>query len=167
MTTGAPLPAPPTNPFTQRGMVRDPAKFFGRQAELQQISDLLAKMTSVSVVGERRIGKSSLLYHLVQTGASRVPGDVPLLYLDVHRVNTEPEFYARLLESLGTEGNCFADLARAVSGKRIVACLDEFEKVAGNAAFTVGFFDGLRSLAQENLALVTATQHSLADLCRR
>ena len=51
-------------------------------------------------------------------------------------------------------------------GKKVVACVDEFEKVADNADFSVAFFDGLRSLAQDNLALVTATQHSLADLCR-
>ncbi len=147
-------------------MIRNPEEFFGRKAELDQIFGLLTKMTSVSVVGEQRIGKSSLLYHVFQTGLARVPEGVQLLYLDVHRVNTEQEFYTLLLEKLGARGNTYSDLVKTVSGRKIVVCVDEFEKVAGNAAFTVGFFDGLRSLAQESFTLATATQYSLADLCR-
>ena len=54
----------PYNPFTNRGMITRENEFVGRERE---ISDILARVrngNSVSVVGERRIGKSSLLYHL-------------------------------------------------------------------------------------------------------
>jgi AAA+ ATPase superfamily predicted ATPase len=56
------------NPFFYGGMVTDPDKFFGREAELRTIFGRLSTTPSqcVSVVGERRIGKSSLLYHLTQ-----------------------------------------------------------------------------------------------------
>lgn len=49
------------NPFTNRGMITKENEFVGRERE---ISDILARIrngNSVSVVGERRIGKSSLL----------------------------------------------------------------------------------------------------------
>ncbi len=154
------------NPFTQRGAIRDPAQFFGRQAELNQIFSCIGKMQSVSVVGERRIGKSSLLHYICHTGRPHLPLGTRLIYLDVQRVKSEGDFYARMLNALGSQGSTFRDLENAVAEKQVVACLDEFEQVVGNEAFSVGFFDGLRSLAQDGLALVTATQHSLFELCR-
>ena len=59
------------NPFFFGGHITDPAKFVGRKAELRRIAALLetahtGQMQSVSIVGERRIGKSSLLFHLKQ-----------------------------------------------------------------------------------------------------
>ncbi len=60
------------NPFFFGGHVTDPDQFVGRKAELRRIASLLetahtGQMQSVSIVGERRIGKSSLLFHLKQT----------------------------------------------------------------------------------------------------
>lgn len=60
------------NPFTIRGALQRPEEFAGRAAELNDIITRLRSMQSCSVVGERRIGKSSLLYHLSQTGAQRI-----------------------------------------------------------------------------------------------
>lgn len=156
----------PPNPFLQRGVIHDPAHFFGRQTELHTIFDCIGKLQSVSVVGERRIGKSSLLHYVCSTGQGHLPPAARLIYLDVQRVRHEEDFYTRLLEKLGASGHTFRELENTIKGKSVVACLDEFEQVAGNEAFSVGFFDGMRSLAQGGLALVTATQHSLFDLCR-
>ena len=54
------------NPFTFGAMITDPQMFIGRAAEREQI---LARLNSShpqgsAVVGPRRVGKSSLLYHL-------------------------------------------------------------------------------------------------------
>ena len=59
-------------PFFFDGHITDPDQFVGRKAELRRIASLLetahtGQMQSVSIVGERRIGKSSLLFHLKQT----------------------------------------------------------------------------------------------------
>lgn len=94
------------------------------------------------------------------------PRGARLVYLDVQRVRHEADFYTRLLEEVGSRGSTFRDLESTLRGKQVVVCLDEFEQVAGNEAFSESFFDGLRSLAQDGLALVTASQHSLFDLCR-
>jgi hypothetical protein len=52
------------NPYTNRGMIRNPDDFFGRSLELQRAFSFISKLQSVSIVGDRRIGKSSMLYAL-------------------------------------------------------------------------------------------------------
>lgn len=56
------------NPFTCRGRIEDPNLFWGRSEEIRDIKTRLATMQNVSVVGERRIGKSSLLYYFFKKG---------------------------------------------------------------------------------------------------
>ena len=54
------------NPFTFGNPIRDPARFYGRVEDIRQIVNRLRSSAheSTSVVGERRIGKTSLLKHL-------------------------------------------------------------------------------------------------------
>ena len=54
------------NPFSYGNPIRDPARFHGRQAELRQIVNRLRSSAreSTSIVGERRIGKTSLLKYM-------------------------------------------------------------------------------------------------------
>lgn len=52
------------NPYATRTVIKNPDDFFGRKLSLINVFDLLSKLTSCSIVGPRRIGKSSLLYHL-------------------------------------------------------------------------------------------------------
>jgi ABC-type phosphate/phosphonate transport system ATPase subunit len=60
------------NPFQAGGRLRDPKHFVGRESELRQILSRVANMDSVSVVGPRRIGKSSILHHIVASGQQRL-----------------------------------------------------------------------------------------------
>ena len=155
------------NPYAERGMIRDRTAFFGRTRELSEILSRLFSMQSVSVVGERRIGKSSFLYHLTQTGSDQLGNDFLLRYLDLQSVLSSEEFYERACELLGAEGSTHRDLERAISGKKVGLCLDEFEQATGNPEFGADFFNVLRSFAGTGkLALVVATQHTLSDLYR-
>ena len=52
------------NPFFHRGAIRRAEDFVGREAEIAQTLGLLRNGQSVSLIGPRRIGKSSLLLHL-------------------------------------------------------------------------------------------------------
>ena len=54
------------NPFTFGNPISDPARFCGREREQRQIVNRLLSSAheSTSVVGERRIGKTSLLTYL-------------------------------------------------------------------------------------------------------
>lgn len=62
----------PANPFTNRSMIKQENEFVGRERELTDILARIRNGNPVSVIGERRIGKSSLLYHLYLTGYRRL-----------------------------------------------------------------------------------------------
>jgi hypothetical protein len=156
------------NPYAERGMIRDPKKFFGHKRELREIAAWLATMQSVSVVGDRRIGKSSLLYHIAHPGEddAKLFEGIEAHYLDMQSVISPQEFYFRACDKLGLEkGDSHWDLEAAVEGKEnVVLCLDEFEQ-AYQQDFGADFLNSLRSLAQTGkLALVVATKKPLSEL---
>ena len=176
------------NPYLNRSMIRSVAEFYGRRQELQRIMARVGASTpqSVSLVGERRMGKSSLMWYLSQP-------EICTDYLE------EPERYIFLFldfqgqQHLDQAGFCriFGDhltrvagdrlrvpslddlsdlerLAQAVDGDGLyLVCLfDEFETVTRNAEFSTEFFGALRSLANvHNLAYVTASRRNLQSLC--
>ncbi len=75
------------NPFTNRSTIREEENFIGREQEITNILSRVRNGDSVSVVGKRRIGKSSLLYHLFLTGNKRLDDTVKtrfkFIYLDL------------------------------------------------------------------------------------
>lgn len=152
------------NPFYERGMIRDPARFFGRQQELREIFDLLRTGQNVSVVGDSKIGKSSLLYYIYTTGGDRLGRDCIFIFLDLMRVTDEAGFYERVVEELGDAGNTARQLERSLRGKRVILCLDEFERFR-DEDFSAQAVNLLRSLTQEpELTLVLATHQPLETL---
>jgi hypothetical protein len=63
----------PSNPFVAAGKIEIGGPFIGRTEALNYIVDRMRiPPTSVSVVGEKRLGKTSLLYYFSQTWAERV-----------------------------------------------------------------------------------------------
>jgi hypothetical protein len=153
------------NPYFERGPIHDANMFFGRTADLDFLFSRLTLMQSVSLVGERRVGKSSLLLELQRSAAVRLDEEYRLVYMDLQGITTMDEFYEKLSCQLGRAGRSHRDLEEAIRGRKVVACLDEFEKVCGNPAFTKDFFDVLRSLAQtQHLALIVASQRTLVEL---
>jgi len=154
----------PINPYRERGMILDSEeRFFGRRRELREVFSRLATMQSVSIIGERRIGKSSFLNRIAHTENGALRG-ATAFYLDLQRVFSTEEFYERACKLLKREGQSHIELEEAIEGKRIIFCLDEFEQ-AYSQDFGSEFFNALRSLAQSgNLALVVATQTPLNEL---
>jgi len=171
------------NPFLNRGLITDPDDFFGRKEQLSEIFTRLQGMQSCSVVGERGIGKSSLLYYLKQKGTQELGEVYRFFYLDLQDASchTATGFLHAVLSKVGgTAANIKADntlnqnliafsdeidkLER--DGQRIVLCLDEFENAFKHRdEFTEDFFDHMRSqLNVRKLACVTATQRPLQKL---
>ena len=163
-------------------MIRDRKQFIGRERESAEILSRVATMQSVSVVGERRIGKSSLLFHLIDIGSEHLSAygytDHEFFYLDVQPIASSDEFYARACDLIDSQsqqrrGNKLHgkdDLENAVSGekgRKVVLCLDEFEQ-AVEADFESDFFKFLRHLAQSgDIAFIIATKSPLNELYRR
>lgn len=185
-----------TNPFTFGNPIRDPAKFYGRDEELRQIVSRLRSSAheSTSVVGERRIGKTSLLKYI---GSDAKADDLGLpsdeyctVYIDFQGLTdiTPVRFWQRVLRKM-ERAICLPDLLPAIQkirklgefdlfdledmfetigeqGLTTVLLLDEFEYVTQNPNFGSDFFGGLRALAiHQNLPLVTSTRRELVDLC--
>lgn len=181
------------NPFFHRGPIRDPRYFFGRQATLEPVRSLLANGQSVSVVGQRRIGKTSLLFHLSSgpLSATDLPtGNSLFVYLDCGGLSglSPAEIQRVLLEetadTLARQGaNVTAllplDAERLVTyrfferslrsltrqGWQLIFLLDEFERLALSPQLDPDFFSGLRALtARYPVAFVTASKRPLLEL---
>lgn len=172
------------NPFCNRGVITDPDDFFGRENQIAEIITRLGSMQSTSVVGERRIGKSSLLYHLCQTGVRRLNDtSYRFCYVDLQdaHYHTAVGFFQTVLHKLevpadavkadnSLNGNlvAFSDQIDALekAGQRLVFCLDEFENTFKHRdQFSEDFFDHMRAqLNTRKMAFVTATQRGLQSL---
>ncbi len=180
------------NPYIYRGPVRAAQMFFGRQHELREIVAFLNGNQSVSIIGPRKIGKTSLLFQLQRREYWAQWGLHPnslLVYLDCEVLGSgsHEEIFAafageiiaalddRLLP-LEPELEAVLDkptrlsFERAIrklnqSDLRVVLILDEFERLSSNANLDVNFFNALRSAAgRYQLAFVTASAQPLIQL---
>lgn len=174
------------NPFFHRGAIRRAEHFHGRSTEVDQILGLLRNGQSVSLIGPRRIGKSSLLLHICRQEVREAFGlhspNALFVMLDCQELGGSPpeEVYETLLMNLmdaGEEAGIAIDqsqqpgtyraLDRAlyqIGNQRIpvILILDEFELLAANEHLTPYFFARLRGLTTKyGLAYLTASQRPL------
>jgi hypothetical protein len=151
------------NPFSDRGRINDPARFFDRQRAVRELRQMLAAGNSISLVGKSQVGKSSLLHYLYRTAAEWLPG-ATVCYLDLQTVLDEDDFCAEVLGGLGREEGGLRDLKRALRHERLVLLMDEAEKLT-RPAFTRDLHDLLRGLAQSPaLTLAVASQRPLVEV---
>jgi len=179
------------NPFFHRGPIRDPAYFFGRERETRLLLSLIRNAQSVSVLGQRRIGKSSFVLHAIQPAVLRAHSlnvdQYGIVYVDCQGRSgmTEAEFCSLLLHGLGnalatrvpweepgsdkTPANLLSLeilIAKVTqAGYRPVYILDEFEAIGASHHLTPDFFASLRRIiTQYPVAIVTVTKDPLTML---
>ena len=185
----------PPCPFVAGARITDPRLFVGRREELRVLRDRMtgAQPTSLNLYGERRMGKSSLLYHFFQTWPQRVsdPSRYVVVYLSLQeaRTRTEEQFYRAVAESLaerpGIQANSpaqdalrqsrwsreiFSAAMEAVhwAGMLPVLCLDEFDNLfEKDAPFDDGFFDNLRSRMDDSHLMLILATHQELDVYRK
>jgi hypothetical protein len=92
-----------TNPYHMRGMIPiESDMFFGRESEMRRIGAMLSGEVPqcVSIIGERRIGKSSLAFRVFHR--MRNAGNTLAVFLDCDQLSrhcqTEEQFFAMLQE---------------------------------------------------------------------
>lgn len=162
------------NPFQPEGTIQDRQLFFNRTAELAHIWDALHRRSHVSIVGERRMGKSSLLWRVLEDGPKELTLDDDLLIkqIDLQLIESKAEFFNEMGELLelkagdGEEHVSVRAIERALRARRLILLLDEFDRTAFSEAFPDDFFMALRGLClsqSKNLSLVIATKLPLAD----
>jgi hypothetical protein len=167
------------NHFFHRGPIRDQAYFFGRQRETAQLFDLLSRGQSVSISGQRRLGKTTLLLHALapEVGASHGldPAQTRWVYLDGGMLDGlgEDAIYGAIdrgIQERQLENAPYTALAEhiralAAQNLRLIVVFDEFEIFAENAQLQPRLFNRLRGLSgQFPVQYVIASKESLARL---
>ena len=168
-----------SNPFFNRQRITDPTYFRGRVQEIETLYSAIITRQCRSVVGERKLGKSSLLTHLACPETLRQHGldqeQFAFIYVDLEGMGqiTYEELWPEWLDQLTLALPESQPELRAMSaalakgatvrfmrvrrlmrhieraGVTVVIMLDEFESLAANADFNHGFYGELRSLAGE------------------
>lgn len=188
--THSSLPFNPSKPFVAAGMIEDPRLFVGRGDELQAIVSRMtgAQPTSINIYGDKRIGKSSLLYHFFFTWEQRVqnPSSYVVIYLSLQNVQcqSETQVYQAIAQELlnshtVANNQALSDSLRVTLLDRLafsqamkkwkqegvlpVLCLDDFKTLfKKEGEFDNGFYDNLRSLMDTNtLMLIIASEKKL------
>ncbi len=176
------------NPYLNRVMIPHPSMFFGRNSVVKRITSRICaqRPQSVSIVGERRIGKSSLLNYLrnpqtrlqLMEDAERTI----CLFIDFQQLRTIDEgqflqlIYGELKKTLKDqiemklspdhEGMRFLCEQITQSDYKLVMLFDEFESVTKNERVGAQFYSFLRSLANNyTVAFITASGRNLKDMC--
>lgn len=181
------------NPFVFGDPVRQSQAFVGRRREVMEIFRTIEKAGNISIVGERRIGKTSLLRYIADPEIKRKNGLDTSRYLFAYlsfegRSAIDPtgfwhDLLRRLLPQLDRVhliGQAKQLLEQKVvtmdeieqwiagvkaDGLTLVALFDEFDVAAANAKLGIDFFGGLRAMsAQYALSYIVASHRPLSDL---
>lgn len=180
------------NPFYYGGTIKESRWFIGRKREVAEICEAIAASASVSVVGERRVGKSSIMQYLADPAVKQKNGlkvdHYVFTYFDFlgYPTITPTELWRRLLnETLGQlVSSELATQVQALSaqekielenleyflkafkeaGLNWVILFDEFDAAAANPNFDQAFFGGLRNLSKYPLSYIIASHRTLSEL---
>ncbi len=156
-----------TNPFRVGGPVQDPKDFAGRQEILQEISHGMLNLQNISLRGERRTGKTSLLLYLSRGApeTTGLPDDHIAIYVD----------FQDLAESSVVE--VWEAIANAIAGKLREKIKDgqtqseKFIKVAkkyfSTKAFASGFAAAFAELPGVKIHLLFDVFEQTAKNCGR
>jgi AAA+ ATPase superfamily predicted ATPase len=176
------------NPYMNRVMIRDSEDFFGRKSEISKIYSRIGaeRPQSVSLVGERRIGKSSLLNFIYDPTNRRQyltdPDKYIFIFVDFQEKrgidipdyfailygNLIQEFDNQLEINLKPDYDGFTKMINFLEkqGHKLILVFDEFELITKNKNFNHEFYSYARSLASNyNVAYLVASGKNLQSTC--
>lgn len=176
------------NPYVYGKMITDPKNFFGRKNHLALLIDYARKMQDVSILGKRRIGKSSLLLYfsnlIRKTEEFR---NVISIYIDFQdeRTHSVEGFVDNVCKKIVHEvGKSVFSIPSQLNLSQLqdsiedmylrrkvktILCIDEFAVVTNYPnEFNNQFFESLRSFGQTDyFSLYIATEMPLSELCEK
>ncbi len=187
-----------TNPYTNRGTIRDPQEFYGREREIRRIYSRISSShpQCISIIGERKIGKSSLLYFISHENTRekwlKDTESYVFLLIDLQERACEMSFSTffqfifrmlaeqlddslvpdSLIQGVETEAQFYESFKRIVTnienqGLKLILLFDEFGVITGSENFDSAFFSFLRSIANNyECAYITTSRVKLQNLCR-
>jgi len=173
-----------TNPYRYQEPLAGRPGFFNRTSEIMRIGSRIAadRPQSVSIVGELRTGKTSLLNWLGDpVSQTEFMGDSGRhVFLSLRLKENSPEnpaaFFAQVDAAWQQQGgggmtpdyDGFDDRVRGLmqDGKKLVLFLDDFSWVTQNPGFPLGFFSFMRSVANRyDVGYITTSSTDLQKLC--
>ena len=173
------------NPFQFSTPVIEPGRFYGHRSEIQRIITRIGadRPQSISIIGAKSMGKSSLLNSLSHPKAKIRHLSKPdrhlfgLIRLGERDDWTPSEFLKTLTDTLrkthpdiseAADYDSLRELIQHVDsdGLSLVGFFDDFDVITQNPDFPLTFFSFLRSMANTyNVAYVTSSSQSLQRLC--
>lgn len=174
------------NPYGHRGPIEDPGDFYGRTDVLSQLFECIRTRRCIALIGERRSGKTSILFQItrrdVQSKYLVNPDDCLFAYINGEKVESPPVFFQQLFKLIATQVPSFtirwsdqlpisevSILLQQLRPRRLVILFDEFDHVVAQKVFPPGTFYQLRAIAQElksvscDVSFIIATKRDLAD----
>ncbi len=174
------------NPYLNRTAIKDFRNFFGREKEIATIMSRVGAddPQSLSIIGERKIGKSSLLRALLNQNEAylrrsdeyvfvysdlqeSLHGDVSGFFATIMQDLSLARYFPKIAEKPPTYEHfrkLVLDLARLRI--KLVLLLDEFDAVTQNKNFGLEFFSFLRSLPNNYpVSYVITSAHDLLRYC--
>lgn len=170
------------NPFTERNVIQNPDEFFGRKDELRAIITRLQGLQSTSIYGERKIGKSSLLYYVHYNIPRELGNEYKSAYINIKYSDNHTAYY--LLRTILSKFKCDPEVilengsyidnlvAFSESIKELretykpVLLIDDFDHIIREPEeFNRYFLETLRTLGCRGyIAYVTASFYSIKQI---
>ncbi|QIR39300.1 ATP-binding protein [Tolypothrix sp. PCC 7910] len=162
--------APPVNNFTDNpfiplnDIITEQHQLFGREREITRVFETLNSGSSVALIGERKIGKSSLLKAIEQQAQHRLLKPRKAIYLNLGLCFKDDDFYEYLCDEMRIAVSKGWQLIRELQKQQLLLLLDEIQQMTWDG-FTRELRQQLRGLAdgQVNppLRLVIAAREHL------
>ncbi|NER81481.1 MAG: TIR domain-containing protein [Leptolyngbya sp. SIO1D8] len=156
------------NPFFPLvGGVEVAERFFNCERTLNRVFELLNAGSSVALIGETGLGKSSILWAIYRLAFSQLEQARTPIRLSLANVYSEADFYEDLCEVLGLAPQSSSNsIVRSLRKQRILLLLDEVERIS-QKDFPRRVREQLRGLAEGRdapMRLVITARTSLDKL---
>jgi hypothetical protein len=143
-------------PFQYEDLAYAPGNFFGREEDIRWLYEHILTMHSISVFGERKIGKTFLFLHLIHSetlAKYRIPGNFLLVYLDISACafSNPSDLFYKILERLSEKvtGKIKDDISSLLEEDAHFQKFEEIiEKIDNNDQKIVFFLDNLEHISQ-------------------
>jgi class 3 adenylate cyclase len=174
------------NPYCHRGPIKEARHFHNRVRETSRALQMIKNGQSVSVIGPRRIGKTSFLFYLsnstLRGGNGLASEQSTFVYIDGEMLGgfSRSDILRVMIEEIAAQTDRQkVDISRVVDyrsfeqtvrelikpGQQLVYLMDEFESLSKNPNLEADFFHFLRSLiTRYNIVYVTASKSPLLTL---
>ncbi|MBD2200986.1 ATP-binding protein [Calothrix sp. FACHB-1219] len=162
---GSPVPVSTGNPFIPlNDIITEQDQLFGREREIIRVFETLNSGSSVALIGEKKIGKSSLLKAIEQQAQHRLLKPRKVIYLNLSLIFNDDDFYDELCYQVGIAvSKKGRELIRELQRQQLLLLLDEVQQMTWDG-FTRELRQQLRGLAdgQANPPLrlvIAASEH--------